>query len=60
VEVDPVTVQHAHDENPGGSLEMSREELLRSARPFPTYEEMIIEELTDREADAFWSAINEM
>lgn len=39
---------------------MSREELLGRARPFPTYEEMIIEELTDQEADAFWSAINEM
>lgn len=55
-----MTVQHADEENPGGSLEMSREELLRRARPFPTYEEMLIEELTDQESDAFWSAINEM
>jgi hypothetical protein len=52
--------KHPHDENPGGSLEVSREELLRRAKPFPTYQEMIIEELTDQEADAFWSAINEM
>jgi len=57
--VSAVTVQHA-DENPGGSLETSREELLGRARPFPTYEEMLIEELTDQESDAFWSAINEM
>ncbi|HSH60506.1 MAG TPA: hypothetical protein VK988_12895 [Acidimicrobiales bacterium] len=55
-----LTVRHADEENPGGSLEMSREELLRRARPFPTHEEMIIEELTDQEAEAFWSAINEM
>lgn len=55
-----MTVQRVHDEKPGGSLEVSREELLRRAKPFPTYGEMVIEELTDREADAFWSAINEM
>jgi hypothetical protein len=39
---------------------VSRDELLRVAKPFPTYEEMVLEELTDQEADAFWAAINEM
>jgi len=58
--VSEVTVQHAHDENPGESLESSRDELLRRAKPFPTYEEMVIEELTDHEAEAFWAAIQEM
>lgn len=55
-----VTVQRAGDEGPGSSREVSRDELLRVAKPFPTYEEMVLEELTDQEADAFWAAINEM
>ena len=54
------TVQQADDNNPGGSLEVSCEELLRRAKPFPPYEAMVIEELPDQEAQAFWSAINEM
>lgn len=55
-----MTVRRADNESPRGSLEVSREELLLRAKPFPTYEEMIIEELTNQEADAFWSVINEM
>ena len=55
-----MTVQRTPDENAGTSLEVSPAELLRRAKPFPSYEDMVIEELTEQEADAFWSAINEM
>lgn len=55
-----MTVQQAGDENPGSSLEVALDELLRRAQPFPTYDEMVIGELTDQEAEAFWAAINEI
>ena len=41
------------------SLELSREELLRRARPCPPLEETAIPDLTDEEWEPFWAAINE-
>lgn len=40
------------------SLELPVEELLRRAKPLPPHEEMIIEGLTDEEAQAFFDAVN--
>lgn len=37
----------------------TREELLRRGKPFPTYEEMVIEDLTDEEEKVFLEAISE-
>lgn len=37
----------------------TREELLARAKPFPRYEEMVIEGLTDEEEEAFLKAIAE-
>jgi hypothetical protein len=54
-----VSVQPA-DDRPGASLEVSREEVLRRGRPLPPLEEMVIEDLTDEEAEAFWVAINDL
>ena len=51
-----VSVQPSEN-RPGASLEVAREEALRRGRPFPRYEEMVIEELTDEESEAFWAAI---
>jgi hypothetical protein len=47
------------DPPPGESLELSVEEVLRRARPLPPREEMVIDDLTDEEQEAFWAAINE-
>lgn len=37
----------------------TREEVLARGRPFPAYEEMVIEGLTDEEEEAFLKAIAE-
>ena len=37
----------------------TREEVLARGKPFPPYEEMIIEDLTDAEEEAFLTAIAE-
>jgi len=50
---------HAADRSPGQSLELPVEELLRRARPLPPPEEMVIDDLTEEEQEAFWAAINE-
>ena len=43
---------------PGGaSLERSRDEVLAAARPLPSHEDMVIEELTDEEERIFVEAI---
>jgi hypothetical protein len=55
-----MSVQHADDEgrpSPGRSLEAAPEELLARGRPFPPYKDMVIEELSDEEAESFWAAI---
>lgn len=44
---------------PGRSLELSVEELLRRARPLPPHEEMVIEGLTEEEGAAFLAALEE-
>lgn len=53
-----MTVQPASD-RPGASLEVSREELLRRGRPLPSLQQLVIEDLTEDEADAFWAALND-
>lgn len=40
------------------SLEIPVEEALRRARPLPPYPEMVIEDLTGEEAEAFFAAAN--
>ncbi|HZJ50882.1 MAG TPA: hypothetical protein VFF07_08520 [Actinomycetota bacterium] len=39
------------------SLELPVEELLRRARPHPPYGEMVIDDLTKEEAEAFLDAV---
>lgn len=39
-------------------LELPVEELLRRARPLPPYPEMVIEDLTEEEGQAFFDAVN--
>ena len=53
-----MTVQPAGD-RPGASLEVPREELLRRGRPIASLQQLVIEELTDDEADAFWAALKD-
>ena len=53
-----MTVQPAGD-RPGASLEVPREELLRRGRALPSLQQLVIEELTDDEADAFWAALKD-
>jgi hypothetical protein len=53
-----MTVQPAGD-RPGASLETSREELLRRGRPLPSLQQLVIEDLTDDEANAFWAALKD-
>jgi hypothetical protein len=58
-----MSVQHTGDdargESPGASLGGVREALLARARPLPPPEDMIIEDLSDEEAEAFWVAITQ-
>ncbi len=42
---------------PSESLEVSVEELLRRVRPMPAYGELVIDDLTAEEADAFLAAV---
>jgi len=42
---------------PNESLELPVEELLRRARPLPPYHEMVIDDLTPEEAEAFLAAV---
>jgi hypothetical protein len=54
-----VTVQPA-DGRPEAPRALTREEYLARGRPLPALEEMVIEDLTDDEAEAFWAAINDL
>lgn len=48
----------AHPANNGEQhLELPVEELLRRARPLPDHDEMMIEDLTEEEGEAFLAAI---
>lgn len=40
------------------SLEVAVEDALRRARPLPPYPEMVIDDLTEDEAEAFFEAVN--
>ena len=42
---------------PGQSLEESREKVLARGKPFPRYEDMVIDGLTDDEEASFLAAI---
>ena len=46
-------------DQPEGRRLPTRKEVLARGRPFPPYEEMIIEGLTDAEEEAFLTAIAE-
>lgn len=48
---DAVPVHHTE------SLELPVAELLRRARPLPPLEDMVIDDLTDEEAEAFLAAL---
>ena len=48
---DAVPVRHTE------SLELPVEELLRRARPLPPLEDMVIDDLTDEEAEEFLAAL---
>ena len=39
------------------SLELSVEELLRRARPLPSHDEMVIDDITEEEGAAFLAAL---
>lgn len=41
----------------GQHLELPVDEVLRKAKPYPPRDELVIEDLTDEEEDAFWEAI---
>jgi hypothetical protein len=43
--------------NEGESLELPVEELLRRARPLPPHDEMVIDDLTKEEGEAFLAAL---
>jgi hypothetical protein len=42
---------------PGQPLEESREKVLARGKPFPRYEDMVIEDLTDDEEERFLAAV---
>ena len=43
--------------NPSSSLELPVEELLLRARPLPPHDEMVIDDLSDEEGEAFLTAL---
>jgi hypothetical protein len=54
-----MTVQPAGS-RPEAPRALTREEYLARGRPLLPLEEMVIEDLTDEEAEAFWAAINDL
>ena len=42
----------------GQSLELPVEELMRRARPLPPHEDMVIDDLTEEEGEAFLAALD--
>ena len=55
----PRADDEGHSQSPGASLEVAPETMLASGRAFPPYEDMVIEELSDEEAESFWAAITQ-
>ncbi len=51
-----MSASHA-EPNPTEDPELPVEELLRRARPLPSHEERVIDDLTTEEADAFLAAV---
>ena len=51
--------QKATRRSPYAPPEETPEQVLARGRPFPPHEQMVIDELTDEEAEAFWMAINQ-
>jgi hypothetical protein len=49
---------HPADNHEDKNLEISVEAALRRARPLPPYPEMVIEDLTEEEAEAFFESVN--
>lgn len=49
---------HSADNSGEQHLKLPVEELLKRARPLPPHEEMVIEDLSDEEAQAFFDAVN--
>ena len=51
--------QPSHDggDSTDNPLAVSRQELLRRARPLPSLRESVIEDLTEEEEQVFWSTI---
>ncbi|HEX2064413.1 MAG TPA: hypothetical protein VHE80_08325 [Acidimicrobiales bacterium] len=41
-----------------GHRELPVDEVLRNARPYPPRAELLIDDLTDEEEEAFWEAIS--
>ncbi len=53
-------MSNANHESPIGScLEIPVEELLRRARPLPPHKEMVIDDLTSEEGEAFLAALKD-
>lgn len=52
-----MSTQPTDSGRPGEHLEMPVEEVLRRAKPYPPRDELVIEDLTDDEEEAFWGAI---
>lgn len=48
-----------HEHQPHESLELPVEELLARARPMPPHREMVIDDLTPEEGEAFLTAVLE-
>lgn len=52
-----MSTQPTDDGRRGEHLEVPADEVLRKARPYPPREELVIDDLTDDEEEAFWEAI---
>lgn len=48
-----------HEHQPNESLELPVDELLKRARPLPPHDEMVIDDLTAEEGEAFLAAVLE-
>lgn len=51
------TADHEPEHQPDECLELPVEELLRRARPLPPYGEMVIDDLSPEEGEAFLAAV---
>ena len=54
---DEMSTDPVHPSN-GQSLELPVEELMRRARPLPPHEDMVIDDLTEEEGEAFLAALD--